>query len=624
MPSRCLLFFLIGWVAITAPAQGVVTPEQREKVKELNEATDAAGKLYAAGKFGECAERVSEIQIEVAKLLESPDVALRRLVKPVYSRLGRAHGLLELEGIELAALPAWSELIEDSRSGGSMPRAGSADVSFKDDIAPLLVSACGNCHINNQRGQFSLATYEDLMKGRSGTPMLFAGSSRGSRLVDVIESGDMPRGGGKVTPEQLAKLKAWIDQGAQFDSTDPSTRLTSLSGAETSSGAAPASTEPRMATGTETVSYARDIAPILMENCNGCHIAGRQASGNLRMDTFAQLLRGGDSGEAIAGSNANQSLLVKKLKGEVGQRMPAGGRPPLTEAQISLISTWIREGATFDGPSPTTNIEVVVNQAWASGASHAELFQRRQERAQQRWAKTLPGDVPAVAENDELLVLGNVPQPRIDATLVVMQDALTQAKKLLKLSPKDPLVKGGISVFVLKSRYDYSEFGRMTESRELPKDWLGHWQADPLDVYAVLAVEGLEDKDQAKSLALQMATGAYLGAFSEVPTWFAEGVARNWVVDNFRRDDKRIVQWQQAMPSAMQKVENAKTLSENRLDEESAGLVGMALTHFMMDRSNRRRFDKLLELLREGRTFEEAATFAFAPPEAIIKTWLGK
>ncbi len=74
----------------------------------------------------------------------------------------------------------------------------------------------------------------------------------------------------------------------------------------------------------ETVSFARDIAPVLKENCNGCHIAGRQASGNFRMDTFAQLLRGGDSGKVIANQKPADSLLVKKLKGEAGLRMPAG------------------------------------------------------------------------------------------------------------------------------------------------------------------------------------------------------------------------------------------------------------------------------------------------------------
>ena len=61
-----------------------------------------------------------------------------------------------------------------------------------------------------------------------------------------------------------------------------------------------------------------------------------------------------------------------------------------------------------------------------------------------------------------------------------------------------------------------------------------------------------------------------------------------------------------------------------RLDEEAAGLVGMGITSFMLDRANRRRFDQLLELLRQGQTFEAACTATFAPPETLIKSWLGK
>ena len=53
-------------------------------------------------------------------------------------------------------------------------------------------------------------------------------------------------------------------------------------------------------------------------------------------------------------------------------------------------------------------------------------------------------------------------------------------------------------------------------------------------------------------------------------------------------------------------------------------MVGMALTNFMMDRTNRRRFDKLVSLLREGKTFTEATTLTYAPPEALVKSWLGK
>ncbi len=613
--TACLILF-----GLAASVQAAVTPEQRAKLQELSQSTLQAKKLYAEGKLADSASKVNEIQQELVALIESGDSALRREAKSVYIKLGQTHGLLELEGADLTALPSWKSLSSKSEMK-SPPATGS--VSFQADIAPWLISKCGNCHINNRRGQFSLATYNDLMRGSAGGAVLFAGSARGSRLVEVIESGDMPRGGGQVTAAQLASLKRWIDEGAKFDGSNQAAALTTFAKATSAtSAAAPAKVE--MATGSETVSFAREIAPILMDNCSGCHIAGRRGSGGLRMDTFAQLLRGGDSGAVVMGGDASASLLVKKLRGESGQRMPAGGRPPLSPEQIQLISTWIGEGAKFDGPSPRTNIGTVVNVAWASTASQDELFQRRRERALARWSRVLPDDRPSTAVSDETFVLGNVSPERIEAILGQLDDAARQTKKMLGAPAKQPLLKGGLMVFVLKSRYDYSEFGRMTEQRELPKQWLGHWQADPLDAYGVLARESDTEDKQTAAIALQIASGAYLGSFSEVPTWFAEGVARNLVVSTYRRGDPRVMQWQRSLPAAMQRVENAKTLLDGRLDEETAGLVGMSLTHFMMNRSNRRRFDKLLSLLRDGQTFTESVTAAFAPPETLIKTWLGK
>ena len=67
-----------------------------------------------------------------------------------------------------------------------------------------------------------------------------------------------------------------------------------------------------------------------------------------------------------------------------------------------------------------------------------------------------------------------------------------------------------------------------------------------------------------------------------------------------------------------------ETLLEEKVDEESAGLVGMALTSYMMDRSRRRQFDMLLKQLRAGKVFEEAVTMSFAPPKSIVKSFLGK
>lgn len=621
------ILFLAGCFTLNFQCALAITEQERSKIDEFVAGVKAAGELYAEGKFADSAAKISAIQHEMVELLKSKDPALLRLAKPTYLRLVRAHELLELEGAELEAIPSWEELSAMSATPPTVDGpAGTKElpISFRAEIAPWLISACGNCHIDNRRGQLSLATYQDLITGAASGVVLFAGSSRSSRIVDAIESGDMPRGGGTVSAEQLAALKKWIDQGARFDGPDPGAQLSSFAGGATAAAPTVSQIPVKLATGSESVSFVKDIAPLLMERCTGCHIAGRQALGNLRLDTFAQLLRGGDSGAVISGTNADESLLIKKLKGESGQRMPAGGRMPLSEAQISLISTWIEEGSAFDGPSPDTNLQTVVDQAWASAATHAELFERRQQRSLARWTRALPGDEPATARNDEIFVLGNVPPDRIEAVLERLRRANEQTKKLLRTSSKEPLQKGGLTVFVLRSRYDYSEFGRMTENRELPKDWQGHWYADPLEAYGVLSADADIGDKQAEGLALQIVVGAYLGSFRQVPIWFAEGVARNLVASNYRREDERVLAWQRSLPTARLKVEDAKTLLEGKLDEEAAGLVGMSLTNFMMDRSNRRRFDKLLELLREGQTFESACTLTYAAPAALVKVWLGK
>ena len=88
-------------------------------------------------------------------------------------------------------------------------------------MAPILVSRCGRCHVSDSKGGFSLATFAALMKGPPEGVVIFAGDTVGSRLIETIETGDMPRGGGKVTPQELQTLKAWILSGAKFDGSDP-------------------------------------------------------------------------------------------------------------------------------------------------------------------------------------------------------------------------------------------------------------------------------------------------------------------------------------------------------------------------------------------------------------------
>lgn len=102
------------------------------------------------------------------------------------------------------------------------------EISFTSVVAPILVQHCGRCHIDGDRGEYSMASYQTLMDGSS----LVAKEPDASPMLQMIESGDMPprRGGrGQPVPEEdVKKIRDWITQGAKFDGSDAEANLKEL------------------------------------------------------------------------------------------------------------------------------------------------------------------------------------------------------------------------------------------------------------------------------------------------------------------------------------------------------------------------------------------------------------
>jgi len=102
---------------------------------------------------------------------------------------------------------------------------------------------------------------------------------------------------------------------------------------------------PSIGRGAERVDYVTQVKPLLAARCYACHSALRQQSG-LRLDTAALLKEGGVMGPGIEPGNADASLLIQMLTGELGVRMPPEGEGSLlTVEQIALLRTWINQGA---------------------------------------------------------------------------------------------------------------------------------------------------------------------------------------------------------------------------------------------------------------------------------------
>ena len=190
---------------------------------------------------------------QVDAAAQSGSVGLVDALDPALKRISKAHALLEFEGI---SLPPFRRPSVDASMAGKKTAAPSTSktpvpkkpistkpttpppttparpkptdpnaISFTSHVAPILSNRCGRCHIQGSKGQFNLGTFAALMKGPPEGTVVFAGDTVGSRLIETIETGDMPRGG-KVPANELAVLKGWIMQGAKFDGTDPNASIT--------------------------------------------------------------------------------------------------------------------------------------------------------------------------------------------------------------------------------------------------------------------------------------------------------------------------------------------------------------------------------------------------------------
>ncbi len=88
--------------------------------------------------------------------------------------------------------------------------------------------------------------------------------------------------------------------------------------------------------------FNRDILPIFQEQCVGCHSSATKMGG-LVLESYTDLLQGGEHGKAFLPGHSEQSRLVLMLEGKLEPRMPMNGQ--LEAGQIVLVKAWIDASA---------------------------------------------------------------------------------------------------------------------------------------------------------------------------------------------------------------------------------------------------------------------------------------
>ena len=106
------------------------------------------------------------------------------------------------------------------------------------------------------------------------------------------------------------------------------------------------------------VSFANDIAPILVRHCLACHSA-RIAKGRVDLENHRGLLSSGKNGATVTPGHVGRSLLFHAIS---DGSMP-DGNPPLNDGQIATIRRWIEYGAELDaGIDPVESLWNIVPQ----------------------------------------------------------------------------------------------------------------------------------------------------------------------------------------------------------------------------------------------------------------------
>lgn len=93
----------------------------------------------------------------------------------------------------------------------------------------------------------------------------------------------------------------------------------------------------------EPVDFSKTIHPILVSRCLRCH-NGDSGQAGLSLTSREGMLKGGVTGPALVPGDSARSLLLRRIQGEGGNRMPMGGQP-LDASEIGLLRQWIDAGA---------------------------------------------------------------------------------------------------------------------------------------------------------------------------------------------------------------------------------------------------------------------------------------
>ncbi|MDE0106746.1 MAG: PSD1 and planctomycete cytochrome C domain-containing protein [Bryobacterales bacterium] len=215
--------------------------------------------------------------------------------------------------------------------------------------------------------------------------------------------------------------------------------------------------------------FEKRVRPLLAENCYSCHSANAPSVfANLRLDSRAGLLRGGDSGPVVVPGNASASLLLRAVRGQAKALMPPTGQ--LSEEKIADLAVWVDAGAQWpDEQAP----------GLPDPSEAFDLERRRREHW--AWRPVIAEPPPAVSDTDwpqsavDRFILAKLESAGLDPAPAA--DRYTLLRRLSFAVTGLPPTPAEIAAFVADDspRAVHTVVERLLASPHFGERWARHW-----------------------------------------------------------------------------------------------------------------------------------------------------
>jgi uncharacterized membrane protein len=168
--------------------------------------------------------------------------------------------------------------------------------------------------------------------------------------------GEISHGDDFLTERMPARLRSWLGMRAPAAEAPPAPASLVPAANPIASPVAPAAATaphakavgggPGTADPSNPAFYRLHIAPLFERSCLSCHKPEKH-KGGLRMDSYTQLMRGGEDGPVLVPGDPKGSEILRRLRlpPSDDDSMPSDGDKPLATEEIQMIERWIAAGA---------------------------------------------------------------------------------------------------------------------------------------------------------------------------------------------------------------------------------------------------------------------------------------